>query len=538
MATVFMKWLESSPKDYERGIHLITLGRITRIREKLVLDYALPGLKVLDLGCGTGELTKRFAACGALVSAVDASPGMLVVAEEKIQAAELTEQVKFFQLDAAMLDEVFPSQSFDLIVCSMVFSALQPELQRYLLKTLPQLLAPNGKIVIVDESLPENWMKRALYRLGRAMITLLTWLLTRNIFPQPLKNTEKIFSAGGYRTQQTASYLLDSLTLFEAQPTGETVEFHQLVGKLRHVPSLLTWFKDLLELFFRIIPPYPKVRPGLFAVGAPDEHSPVLVTGNYDLTVRRLVKAIDGKLNTWVLVVDTAGINVWCGAGAGYFSAERVISAVKTTSLADVVSHKTLILPQLAANGVDGWKIREATSWDVAWGPVRAEDIPDYLDDKLQKTAAMRLVRFPLIDRLEMLTAVLSFYALIILLPVLFFWRQNFWPVTFALLGIGFFYAVFLPWIPGKDGLVKSLPLSLIVLIGYLLFSLLDAPASIQTQFNWSLGLVGLSVFTAAELQGCSPLMRGEQANWIAEGIIAVILLLVYFLVPLFLGWS
>ncbi len=32
MATVFMKWLETSPKDYDRGIQLLTLGKIHRIK--------------------------------------------------------------------------------------------------------------------------------------------------------------------------------------------------------------------------------------------------------------------------------------------------------------------------------------------------------------------------------------------------------------------------------------------------------------------------------------------------------------------------
>jgi hypothetical protein len=55
--------------------------------------------------------------------------------------------------------------------------------------------------------------------------------------------------------------------------------------------------------------------------------------------------------------------------------------------------------------------------------------------------------------------------------------------------------------------------------------------------FNWILGLTGLSVFTAAELQGMSPLMRGEQANWGWEAAIGVTLGLVYWLAPMALGW-
>ncbi|MCJ7435916.1 MAG: hypothetical protein MUO77_20750 [Anaerolineales bacterium] len=39
MATVFMKWLETSPKDYDRGIQLLTLGRIQHVKKKIVDDY-------------------------------------------------------------------------------------------------------------------------------------------------------------------------------------------------------------------------------------------------------------------------------------------------------------------------------------------------------------------------------------------------------------------------------------------------------------------------------------------------------------------
>ena len=50
-------------------------------------------------------------------------------------------------------------------------------------------------------------------------------------------------------------------------------------------------------------------------------------------------------------------------------------------------------------------------------------------------------------------------------------------------------------------------------------------------------GLTGLSVFTAAELQGMSPLMRGEQANWGWEAVIGVALGAIYWLAPRALGW-
>ena len=61
MATVFMKWLETSPKDYDRGIQLLTLGRIQRIKEKIANSYVRVGMRVLEIGCGTGTLTLMMA---------------------------------------------------------------------------------------------------------------------------------------------------------------------------------------------------------------------------------------------------------------------------------------------------------------------------------------------------------------------------------------------------------------------------------------------------------------------------------------------
>jgi hypothetical protein len=168
---------------------------------------------------------------------------------------------------------------------------------------------------------------------------------------------------------------------------------------------------------------------------------------------------------------------------------------------------------------------------------VRAEQIPAYLSAKRQKNTAMRWVKFPLKDRLEMVTVTLGFYGLLILLPVALFWRALFWPVTASLVGLSYFYAVVHPWLPGRDGLWKSIPLALIALVGLFAYTALWNPLPTVRLFRWVIGLTWLSVFTAAEMQGMSPLMRGEQANWGWEAVISVALALVYWLTPLALGW-
>jgi hypothetical protein len=197
-----------------------------------------------------------------------------------------------------------------------------------------------------------------------------------------------------------------------------------------------------------------------------------------------------------------------------------------------------MILPQLCANGVDGNLIRERTGWRVRWGPVRARDIEKYVRDDYRKSDAMRTVSFPLLERLEMVSATLGLYGLMILIPILIFWPGLFWPTLIALLGLSYFYAITLPYIPGKDGLVKSIPLGVIALAGLIVYSVFtEFPAPVLL-FRRSIGMLALSVFVAAEMQGMSPLMRGEQANWGWEALIAVVLGGMYWLVPHLVGWS
>ena len=540
MATVFMKWLETSPKDYERGIRLLTLGRIQRIKEKIANLYVHEGMRVLEIGCGTGTLTLMMAQHGAMVTGIDASPRMLAEAENKVKNAHLEDRISLKYMDAVLIEDRFPVASFDLIVSTLVFSELPVEVQRFVLQACRKLLVPQGKLLIADEVIPARSSTRLLYYLVRLPLVLLTWLVTRTT-THSLRGFDSMLTDARFHSGTTSSYLGGSLVLYESIPArveeAEPGLPSNVIGVLHHRVTLRTLLLDLWLLFFRIIPPYPKIRTGLYAVGHPNADSPVLVTGNFDLTVRRLVRAIDGKIDVWLLVADSAGINVWCGAGGGYFTAEKIIAAVKSNHLNDVVKHHALILPQLCANGVDGWRIRKETGWGVHWGPVRAADIQAYLAGRRKKTDAMRWVRFPLKDRLEMVTVTMGFYGLLVLLPVLIFWQRLFWPIAASLVGLSYFYAIVHPWLPGPDGLYKSIPLTIISLAGLFAYSTFVNPLPAQQFFHWAVGLTGLSVFSAAELQGMSPLMRGEQANWSYEAIIALMLGAIYWLVPLAIGW-
>lgn len=140
------------------------------------------------------------------------------------------------------------------------------------------------------------------------------------------------------------------------------------------------------------------VDPGVYAVGSPTRLSPVLVTANYKLTFDALRRTLTGR-DAWVLVLDTRGINVWCAAGKGTFGTDELVSRVVTSGLAQLVSHTTLVLPQLGATGVSAPEVRRRTGFRVAWGPVRADDLPAFLDAGMHAGPSMRAVTFTLRDR-------------------------------------------------------------------------------------------------------------------------------------------
>lgn len=139
------------------------------------------------------------------------------------------------------------------------------------------------------------------------------------------------------------------------------------------------------------------VNPGLYAVGYPTPDSSVLVTANYKLTFDAIRRALRGR-DAWLLVVDTRGINVWCAGGKGTFNAEAVIFQVRKTGLEQIVAHRRLILPQLAANGVRLRDIRKTVGFEAVLGPIRAGDLPRFLDQGANR--AMREVTFTLKERL------------------------------------------------------------------------------------------------------------------------------------------
>lgn len=259
-----------------------------------------------------------------------------------------------------------------------------------------------------------------------------------------------------------------------------------------------------------------KVEPGIYCIGNPDGTSPVLVTANYKMTFDSLRMELS-ELNAWLLVLDTKGINVWCAAGKGTFGTKELVNRIAKVSLGTIVSHRTLILPQLGAPGVSAHEVTKRSGFKVVYGPVRASDIKAFLQKNMIADSGMRTVRFTMVDRLVLtpLEFVNTFKQLLILFGVLFILNltvpEHFGTVDFyAILGAVFvgtvLTPVLLPFIPGRAFSFKGWLLGLIWAAGVLLLNgFPDAPVfSWVTAASYLLALPAVSSYLAMNFTGCS----------------------------------
>jgi hypothetical protein len=220
-----------------------------------------------------------------------------------------------------------------------------------------------------------------------------------------------------------------------------------------------------------------RVEPGLYALGTPGRDAPVFVTANYTLSFDAL-RSVLGGLDGYILVLDTKGINVWCAAGKGTFGTDELVYRIEATGLHDVVEHRLLILPQLGAPGVSAHEVKRRSGFKVEYGPVRAADLPAYLETG-EATPEMRRVQFGLLDRLVLIPVELVHVVLPTLLVaiVLFFldgWLASAGAVAAVLAGVVLFPAL-LPWIPTQHFSSKGFILGGLVALPFVVVALLGS---------------------------------------------------------------
>ena len=233
-----------------------------------------------------------------------------------------------------------------------------------------------------------------------------------------------------------------------------------------------------------------RVDPGLYALGNPTPSSSVFVTANYTLSFDALRSNLAG-MDAYILVLDTRGINVWCAAGKGTFGTDELVHRIEETSLHQIVDHRKLFLPQLGGPGIAAHAVKAQSGFNVEYGPIRADDLPEYLRNG-GATPAMRRVRFRLRDRLilvpvELVQALLPMVVTVIVLFLIGGYLPALAAAAAFLAGAALF-PILLPWIPTPNFSTKGLVLGGVVALPFAAAAFLQGTGgSLWIQAGWAL---------------------------------------------------
>lgn len=118
--------------------------------------------------------------------------------------------------------------------------------------------------------------------------------------------------------------------------------------------------------------------PGLIQVNNPDESSPVMVTCNFQETVKLLqdIFAASG-VKVFLLMSDTKGYSVDNAVEEKRFSAFEIVKVLTETEVGTLVGHRDLMIPGLTKHLAS--QIKQVTGWNVMVGPVSGFEIPLFL---------------------------------------------------------------------------------------------------------------------------------------------------------------
>lgn len=137
-------------RRYDWVVQIMALGQAGRLRRKTV-EFAqiAPGERVLDVGCGTGDLTlraKERAGSAGQVCGIDPGPEMIETARRKAARAQVNVDFRIGVIERLP----YPDDSFEVVLSSLMMHHLPADLKPIGLAEIRRVLKPTGRLVIVD----------------------------------------------------------------------------------------------------------------------------------------------------------------------------------------------------------------------------------------------------------------------------------------------------------------------------------------------------------------------------------------------------
>jgi ubiquinone/menaquinone biosynthesis C-methylase UbiE len=137
-------------RRYDWVVQIMALGQAGRLRRKTV-DFAqiAAGERILDVGCGTGDLTLRAAeraGSTGQVCGIDPGPEMIETARRKAVRSHVNVDFRVGVIEHLP----YPDDSFDVVLSSLMMHHLPADLKPIGLAEIRRVLKPTGRLIIVD----------------------------------------------------------------------------------------------------------------------------------------------------------------------------------------------------------------------------------------------------------------------------------------------------------------------------------------------------------------------------------------------------
>lgn len=215
---IFMKILESCPRSYDRLMNKASRGRVMSVKQAVAAELITTN-RVLDIGCGTGELAVMLAAKGASVDGFDINPKMIEIARERVLTQNLENHISLRIMGVDGMDGL-PESYYDSVVSTLVFSELSDDERRFAYRHAVRVLKPNGLIVLADEVVPRKTIKKLFHAIIRIPMLLATFLVSRTT-TRPLSNLSEELATVGFTIEKETRNHGDSFAIVVGRLTQE-----------------------------------------------------------------------------------------------------------------------------------------------------------------------------------------------------------------------------------------------------------------------------------------------------------------------------